>query len=191
MQNQFIYIRNQILKKMEIKVNDNFYKPFIVTLSVAIPVVVTILMLMPKIDAGFTNAALFPLFHAILNGTTFFVLLAGYYFIKNKNIAYHRATMITALLLSTIFLISYVISHATTPSAKFEGEGILRPIYFFILITHIILATAIVPLALFAIYRGLTGEIDKHKKIVRYTMPIWLYVSATGVIVYLFMKQYY
>jgi putative membrane protein len=176
---------------MEIKTDDKFYKPFIIILSIAIPVVVTILMLMPKIDAGFSNAALFPLFHAILNGTTFFVLLAGYYFIKNKNIRYHRASMVIALLLSTVFLISYVISHATIPSAKFGGEGILRPIYFFILLTHIILATTIVPLALFAIYRGLTGEIAKHKKIVKYTLPIWLYVSSTGVIVYLFMKQYY
>lgn len=176
---------------MELKPNDNFYKPFIVIVSIAIPLVVTILMLMPKIDAGFTNAALFPLFHAILNGTTFFVLLAGYYFIKTKNIEYHRASMIVALMLSTVFLISYIISHATTPSAKFGGQGMMRPIYFFILITHIILATSIVPLALFAIYRGLTGEIAKHKKIVKYTLPIWLYVSATGVIVYLFMKQYY
>jgi putative membrane protein len=176
---------------MEIKPNDNFYKPFIVIVSIAIPLVVTILMLMPKIDAGFTNAALFPLFHAILNGTTFFVLLAGYYFIKKKNVEYHRATMIVSLLLSTIFLISYVISHATTPSAKFGGQGVLRPIYFLILVSHILLATSIVPLALFAIYRGLTGEIEKHKKIVKYTLPIWLYVSATGVVVYLFMKQYY
>ena len=176
---------------MELKSNDNFYKPLITILSVAIPVVVTILMLMPKIDAGFTNAALFPLFHAILNGTTFIVLLAGYYFIKNKNIAYHRASMIVALLLSTVFLVSYVVSHATTPSAKFGGEGIWRSIYFFILITHIVLATTIVPLALFAIYRGLTGEIDKHKKIVKYTLPIWLYVSFTGVVVYIFMKDYY
>jgi len=176
---------------MELKSNDSFYKPLITTLSIAIPVVVTILMIMPKIDAGFTDAAFFPLLHAILNGTTFFVLLAGYYFIKNKNIAYHRASMMVALLLSTTFLVSYVISHATTPSAHYGGEGMMKNIYFFILVTHIILATAIVPLALFAIYRGLTGEIDKHKKIVKYTMPIWLYVSSTGVLVYLFMKEYY
>jgi putative membrane protein len=176
---------------MELKSNDSFYKPLIITLSIAIPVVVSILMLMPKIDAGFTDAALFPLFHAILNGTTFCVLLIGYYFIKQKNVAYHRASMMVALLLSTTFLVSYVVSHATTPEARYGGEGVMRLIYFFILITHIILATTIVPLALFAIYRGLTGEIEKHKKIVKYTMPIWLYVSSTGVLVYLFMKSYY
>ena len=99
--------------------------------------------------------------------------------------------MMVALLLSTTFLVSYVVSHATTPEARYGGEGVMRIIYFFILITHIILATTIVPLALFAIYRGLTGEIAKHKKIVKYTMPIWLYVSSTGVLVYLFMKSYY
>jgi putative membrane protein len=99
--------------------------------------------------------------------------------------------MLSAFVLSSIFLISYVIYHASVPETRFGGQGIVRYIYFFVLITHIILATLVVPLALFSIYRGLNSEVVLHKKIVKYTFPIWLYVSVTGVIVYLMISPYY
>ena len=99
--------------------------------------------------------------------------------------------MITAFVFSSIFLVSYVISKLTNDPVPFKGEGLIRMFYFFILITHIFLSIPVLPLALFSIYRGLTGEIQKHKKIVRWTFPIWMYVAITGVMVYIFMIPYY
>ena len=99
--------------------------------------------------------------------------------------------MISAFFLSTVFLVSYVISKISAEPVPFGGEGALRYIYFFILITHIILSAIIVPLVLFTMYRGLTGEVEKHRKIARYTYPVWLYVAITGVLVYVFMSPYY
>lgn len=173
------------------KSKDSVYLPIIIALSIAIPFVVALLMLLPdKINLGESVKNL-PLFHAVLNGTTALALLLGFYFIKNKKIAYHRICMLTAFCFSSIFLISYVTYHVSVPAAKFGGEGNIRYVYFFILITHIVLATTIVPLALLAIYRGLTGEIKKHRQIAKITFPIWLYVAITGVLVYLFMQPYY
>ena len=171
---------------------DRTFISVITILSILIPVVVALLMVIPKRDAlGALNVSSLPLFHATLNGTTAFMLLLGFYFIKNKKIALHRFSMLTAFALSSVFLISYVIYHYTTPPTLFRGEGTVRMVYFFILITHIILATAIVPLVLLSIYRGLSGQIEKHKKISRWTFPIWLYVAITGVVVYLMMSPYY
>jgi putative membrane protein len=99
--------------------------------------------------------------------------------------------MMTAFVLSSVFLISYVISKLTNAPIPFGGEGIMRYIYFFILISHIVLSVPVLPLALFSIYRGMTGEISKHKRIVKWTFPIWIYVAITGVMVYLFMAPYY
>jgi len=93
--------------------------------------------------------------------------------------------------LSSVFLISYVTSKLTNAPVPFGGEGMIRYVYFFILVTHIILSTAVLPLALFSIYRGMTGEITKHKAIVKYTFPIWMYVAITGVLVYILMSPYY
>jgi putative membrane protein len=111
--------------------------------------------------------------------------------IKNKRIIIHRTFMISALVLSSVFLISYVIYHTTHPSAKFLGEGTVRYVYFFILISHIILSIPVIPLALLSIWRGWTNDIEKHKRITKFSFPIWLYVSLTGVLVYLFMQPYY
>jgi len=99
--------------------------------------------------------------------------------------------MLSAFVLSSVFLISYVIYHVTHDSAKFGGEGAIRALYFFILISHIILSVPVIPLALLSIYRGWTNNIVLHKKIVKYAYPIWLYVALTGVLVYIFMKDYY
>lgn len=112
--------------------------------------------------------------------------------IFRKNINAHKGFILAAFTSTLLFLVSYLTFHyISTETATFGGEGIVRPIYFFILITHSFLAAIIVPLALFALVWGWTMQVEKHKKIVRWTMPIWLYVSLTGVIVYLFMAPYY
>ena len=171
---------------------DRYIVPAILGISVVVPVLVLLLMYLPnRYNFLGTEVANFPVFHAILNFSTAILLLAGYYFMKIKELIWHRNVMITAFFLSCIFLVSYVISKISNEPVPYAGEGFLRPIYFFVLITHIILSAVIVPLVLFTMYRGLTGEIEKHKKIARYTFPVWLYVSITGVLVYVFMAPYY
>ena len=176
------------------KKKDSFLVPLIIILSIIIPIVVALLMLFPDffhIDSDNFDFSSLPFFHAILNGSTAILLLAGFVLIKNKNTKAHKISMMSAFVLSSIFLVSYVISKLTNDPIPFKGEGFIRAAYFFILITHILLSIAVLPLALFSIYRGLTGEISKHKKIVKWTFPIWMYVAITGVIVYLFMTPYY
>ena len=169
---------------------DKVYLPVITIVSILIPVVVVILMVLPGKDTQSSLSAL-PLFHATLNGMTAILLLLGFYFIKNMKIIQHRFCMLTAFALSSIFLASYVIYHFNTGHISYGGEGIIKYVYFFILVTHITLATTVVPFALLAIYRALTNQIERHKKIVRWTFPIWLYVAVTGVLVYLMMMPYY
>lgn len=166
--------------------------PVIVILSILVPLIVLVLMNLPQ-RYNFLSIELgtFPLFHAILNGLTAILLMMGYFYIRSGNIKMHRNVMIAAFVLSSIFLISYVISKISNDPVPYEGEGYLRPIYFFILITHITLSAIIVPLVLFTLYHGLTKQYEKHVKIARWTFPIWLYVAVTGVLVYLFMMPYY
>ena len=177
---------------MEIQAKDNIYKPIIITLSILIPIVVAILMVIPgRQNSADSPISSLPLFHAVLNGSTALCLILGYFFVKSKQIKVHRTLMLSAFILSSIFLVSYVVYHYTFPPTKFGGDGAIRSIYFFILITHIVLATTIVPLALFAIYFALSNQIVKHKKVTKFTLPIWIYVSITGVIVYILMSPYY
>ena len=130
-----------------------------------------------------------PALNATLNGIAGLCLLAGYYFIRQRQIARHRAAMIGAFAMSTLFLISYVIYHANIGSKPFQGQGPIRIAYFTILITHIILATAVVPLALITLSRGLKRDDARHRRIAKITWPIWMYVSVTGVVVYLMLYQ--
>ncbi|MFO8147943.1 MAG: DUF420 domain-containing protein [Bacteroidota bacterium] len=171
---------------------DKIAIPAIITISVVVPILVLILMYLPERYNLFgTQSGTFPFFHAVLNGSTALLLLFGYFFMRRKEYKWHRNFMITAFLLSAIFLVSYVISKISNDPIPYGGEGFLRYIYFFILITHIALSAIIVPLVLFTMYRGLTGQYKKHAKIARWTFPIWLYVAITGVLVYLFMLPYY
>lgn len=177
---------------MEIKAKDSVYKPIIIALSIIIPIVVVLLMILPGRDSvNKGSLSSLPMFHAFLNGTTALSLLTGYFFIKKGDKNSHRFFMLLAFLLSSIFLVSYVVYHFNYPPTKYLGVGIIRPIYFFTLISHIILAVTIVPLALFAIYFALSNQIAKHKQITKFTFPIWVYVSITGVIVYILMSPYY
>jgi uncharacterized membrane protein YozB (DUF420 family) len=130
-----------------------------------------------------------PALNAILNATAAILLVIGYSLIRAGRIRQHRAVMITACAVSTLFLTSYVIYHANVGSKRFPGQGPIRLVYFTILLTHVVLAAAIVPLALITLLRGLRGRFDRHVAIARWTFPIWLYVSVTGVVVYLMLYR--
>lgn len=175
------------------KKKDAVFVPIIISLSIIIPLAVAALMLFSNylhINSK-NDFSYLPLFHAILNGTTAILLTFGFILIKNKQSKLHKFVMISAFVLSSVFLLSYVFSklvldHETT---KYLGE--YANTYHFILISHILLSLAVLPLALFSMYRGLIGEFEKHKNIVKWTFPIWMYVAITGVLVYVFMSPYY
>lgn len=177
---------------MALTQKDRIAVPLIIALSVIIPLVVLVLMYLPERYNLFgTRAGTFPLFHAILNGTTALLLLMGYYFMSVKEYLLHRNVMIAAFVLSAIFLVSYVISKISNDPIPYGGEGMVRYIYFFVLITHILLSAIIIPLVLFTMYHGLTAQYEKHARIARWTFPVWFYVAITGVLVYVFMLPYY
>ncbi len=129
----------------------------------------------------------------MLNSVSAILLIVGYFFIRQKNVKAHRACMISAFVTSALFLISYLTYHFSKDlgPTRFQGEGIVRSIYFFILITHTILAIAIAPMVLVTFSRALKERFDRHRRVARWTLPIWLYVSVTGVIVYLMLYQLY
>lgn len=185
---------------------DNKYLTLIGILSVAIPLAVALLLFSPtklSLEGGWVD--FLPHLNGMINSATSLALIAGFIFIKQKKIQYHKTAMMIAFILGALFLVSYVIYHSSAESTVFgdsNGNGILeeseaisignmRAVYLVILITHIILAAVVVPFVLLALYYALTDKINKHKKIVRFTFPIWLYVSVTGVIVYLMISQYY
>jgi len=134
--------------------------------------------------------AIFPAINATLNGVSAILLLIGRWFIARRKVAAHRATMLTALATSSLFLASYLYYHAHVGSVHFQGTGWSRPVYFTILISHTILAAAIVPLVLLTLSRALRGHYPQHRAIARWTFPIWLYVSITGVIVYFMLYRW-
>jgi putative membrane protein len=130
-----------------------------------------------------------PALNASLNATAGVLLAIGYWLIRHGRIRQHRAVMIAACVTSTLFLTSYVIYHAQAGSKRFEGTGWTRPLYFTILVTHVTLAAAVLPLAVVTLTRGLRARYDLHRRIARWTFPIWMYVSVTGVIVYLMLYR--
>lgn len=132
-----------------------------------------------------------PTLNAILNSTSAILLATGYVFIRRKNINAHRACMTAAFATSTLFLISYLIYHFNVGSVKFQGQGTVRLIYLAILLTHTVLAVVIVPMIFITLARALGGRFDRHRAIARWTLPLWLYVSVTGVVVYLMLYHLY
>ncbi len=155
----------------------------IVGLSIFVVVAVAVVVrLIPK--SPDTHSLLLPTLNAGLNSVAAVCLVLGYRFIRQKNVRAHRACMMTAFAASSLFLVTYLIHHAQVGSVPFRGQGLLRGVYFAFLIPHVLLAAAIVPLALFTLYRGYMARIEQHRRIARYTLPIWLYVSLSGVIVY-------
>lgn len=186
---------------------DQTISRIIIAISIAVPVLVAILFFVSppdikhNLDLGF-----FPKFHAFLNSLVAVCILTGFYFIRTKNVTSHRTVMLSAFLLSTIFLVSYVTYHTLAEGstkygdANFDGilddaevlaAGMLRYVYYFILLTHIVLAALILPLILFTFSKALTGKIALHKKLARWTFPLWLYVAVTGVLVYFMIAPYY
>ena len=132
-----------------------------------------------------------PALNAALNGTCALLLTVGYLFIRRRQVLAHKICMGSAFVTSTLFLISYLTYHYHVGSRPFGGQGAIRSLYFTILISHTILAATIVPLALITMYRALKGRFDRHVRIARWTLPLWLYVSVTGVIVYLMLYHLY
>jgi len=130
-----------------------------------------------------------PSLNAALNSLSAVFLVTGYYFIKSKRIGAHRACMLSAFVSSTLFLVSYLVYHYQVGSVPFKGQGWMRTVYFTILITHTVLAVTVVPLALITLVRALKERFAAHRRIARWTFPVWLYVSVTGVIVYLMLYK--
>ena len=168
---------------------------FIWIASIAVPLVVAVLFLIPPAEnlSPETQAKLYilPFLNACFNGTAFLCLLGAFWAIRRKNIALHQKFTTSALLLSILFLLSYVAFHLTTESTKFGGEGWIRGVYFSILLSHILLSAGIIPLVLFTYARGLDMHVEKHRRLAKITWPIWLYVTATGVVVYWMISPYY
>src|SRR5215468_10594997 len=135
--------------------------------------------------------AIFPVINASLNGASTILLLVGRWFISQRRIAAHRLTMITAVITSTLFLISYLYYHFHVHSVPFQGTGWSRPVYYAILASHVVLAIVIVPLVSITLLRALRERFDRHRAIARWTFPLWLYVSITGVLVYLMLYHWF
>ena len=169
------------------------YNKWIVILSIAIPLVVAILfgVNLRKLGYDVQPLSFLPPIYATINGITAVVLVIAVVAIKNGKRQLHENLMKLAILLSVLFLGMYVAYHMTSDSTKFGGEGTIKYIYYFILISHILLSIVIIPFVLVTYVRALAQRFDKHKKIARITFPIWLYVAVTGVIVYLMTSPYY
>jgi putative membrane protein len=169
--------------------DDKKYNKLIVVLSIVIPIVVAVLfgIKIPNVEP----LTFLPPIYATINGLTGIILIIAFFAIKNKNIVLHENLMTTAIWCSAVFLIMYVAYHMTSDSTKFGGEGTIKYVYYFILITHILLSIIVIPFVLITYVRAITNNFEKHKKIAKITFPLWLYVAVTGVIVYLMISPYY
>lgn len=170
---------------------DRYYRRLIFLISIAVFCVVVILSLLPKSESIPGWVKILPALNAVLNATTTLLLLVSLVFIKRKEVEIHKRLNLAACGLSTVFLLSYVLFHAFGVETRYPADAPMRGTYLFILSTHIVLAAVVLPLVLFSLYRGLTNQVQAHRKIVRWSFPIWLYVTVTGVIVYLMISPYY
>jgi putative membrane protein len=164
------------------------YKKLIVVVSILIPVAVAILFGV-KIE-GY-NLSFLPRIYASINGFTALLLIIALVAIKNNKRIIHERLMKTSMGFSALFLVLYIAYHMTSDSTSYGGEGIIKNMYFFILISHILLSIAVVPLVLFTFERAISGDFVKHKALAKFAFPIWLYVAITGVIVYVMISPYY
>ena len=165
------------------------YKNWIILVSIAIPVVVAFLFRIRLENVK--SLSFLPPIYAAVNGYTAIILLVALWAIKNRKINLHEQMMKTAIGLSLAFLIMYVAYHITSDPTPFGGEGVIKTVYYIILISHIMLSVAIIPLVLISFVRGISQQFTQHRKIARITFPIWLYVTITGVIVYYMISPYY
>ena len=165
------------------------YKNLIIIVSIAIPVVVAILFRFRLENVK--ELTFLPPIYAAINLYTFFVLLVALWAIKNKKINLHKQLMKIAIALSLVFLLMYVAYHLTTDPTSFGGQGAIKFLYYFILISHICLSVIIIPMVLISYVRAISNQFANHKKIAKVTLPIWLYITLTGVIIYLMISPYY
>lgn len=165
------------------------YKTLIIAVSVIVPLLVALLfgIRVPNV----APLTILPPIYATINGITAVLLLFAYWAIRNQKRALHETLMKTSIILSLLFLAMYVAYHMTSDSTPYGGEGFIRYVYFFILITHISLSIGIIPMVLVTYVRAISKHIGAHKKIARITFPIWLYIAVTGVVVYLMIAPYY
>ena len=173
--------------------NEKKYNKWIVILAIAIPVVVAILSRIKLQDFGISVEPLtfLPPIYATINGLTALILVMAVIAIKKGNRKLHENLMKSAIVLSVSFLVMYVAYHMTSDSTKYGGEGTMRYVYFFILLSHILLSIVIIPFVLITYVRAITNNIERHKKIAKIAFPLWLYVAVTGVIVYVMISPYY
>jgi putative membrane protein len=173
--------------------NDKITFRIVLGISIFVFIVVVILnrkiLPVPEIIPDFVYQL--PKLNAFINGTCSILLLISLYFIKRKNIEAHKRTNIVAFLLSSLFLVSYITYHWLAKETSYPHDNPMRPIYLTILISHIILAALVLPMVLMSFYYGLLMDVKKHRKLVRFAYPIWLYVTVTGVVVYLMISPYY
>src|SRR5687768_10023691 len=173
------------------KKNDTRARVLIITVSLIVFTAIVILSRTKlNVILGF-DEHIFAKINAVINSTVSILLIAGLITVKNKRYLLHKRIMLSAMLLSCLFLISYICHHLFAGETKFGGQGTIRYIYYFILGTHIVLAGIILPFILFTAYRALTGEWIRHKKLAKIIWPIWLYVAITGVLVYFMISPYY
>ncbi len=165
------------------------YNKWIILLSIVIPLVVAALFVVKIPNA--TPLPFLPPIYASINGITAVLLVIAVRAVKNGKRKLHENLMKCAIGCSLLFLLMYIAYHMTTPSTKFGGEGSIKYVYYFILLTHILLSIAIIPLVLITYVRALAERFDRHKKIAKVTFPLWLYVAVTGVVVYLMISPYY
>lgn len=169
------------------------YNKWIIALSIIIPIAVAALFGVNLRNLGFDVEPLtfLPAIYASINGFTAIILILAVIAIKNKNRKLHETLMKFAITLSVLFLVLYMAYHMTSDSTKFGGQGTIKYIYFFILISHILLSVIIIPFVLITYVRAITNNIERHKKIAKITFPLWLYVAISGVIVYVMISPYY
>ncbi len=171
--------------------NDKRARTLIILVSVIVFMAVVVLGRVEIPLGGDFDVHVFAKFNAVINTLVSVLLVAGMVFIRSRNYQMHKRSMLTAMLLSVLFLVSYICHHLFAGDTKFGGTGSIRYVYYFILITHILLAAIILPFILFTTYRAMIAEWPQHRKLARITWPIWLYVSITGVVVYLMISPYY
>ena len=175
--------------EVETKQPKSKYNLWIWIISIVIPVAVAVLFTVRM--PGVERMGFLPPIYATLNALTAVILIISVIQIKKGNRKNHEFLMKTAILLSLLFLLLYIAYHMTSDSTKYGGDGILRYLYYFILITHIMLSITVIPFVLITYVRAITGKFEKHKAIARITFPLWLYVAITGVIVYVMISPYY
>jgi putative membrane protein len=181
-----------LLPDSNIPPNFKSLRLIVIIISVALPLFVAGMFQFKFTDFVWPfDVHILPLINAVLNAASAVLLIAALVAVKNKNIDLHQKLIYSAMFLSLLFLLVYVLYHITAVHTKFGGEGAIKIVYLSILASHIILAAVQAPFVLFAFLYGYTGQIEKHKKLVKFSYPIWLYVSVTGVICYLMISPYY